>query len=348
MPVPSDDIFARVERVYHGKLRSMAGCLAALPTSKPLQIGYYHSPAFAKRLESLLPSHDGVLAHLIRTGVYVRRSGKPTIVEMTDAISMTYGRRAKLMKRNPFGSLAYQVEAKRLLAWERQLIHDVDLSIFVSPIDREYLLNGVTDESVQVVSNGVDTKKFPFQFSPDGRTIVFIGNNTALHNADAIVAFAAEIFPKIKRRNPDAQLKVVGKIRGHLKEALERQSGVIVTGAVESVAEATSQATCSICPVRWGAGVQNKVLEYMSLGIPAITSPIGLEGIEATPGQHLLVADSDEDWVDQICELLDRPLSGEEMAREARKYVERHHSWDALLEPIRGRIRELVKAARHA
>lgn len=348
LPIPDDGIFASVERVHHGKLRSIAGCLAALPTGNPIQTGYYYSPAFARKLKSLLPSHDGVLAHLIRTGVYVRKSHKPTIVEMTDAISMTYRRRSELMKSNPLGALAYQFEANRLLTCERQLIQDVDMSILVSPIDRDYLLNRQENESVQVCSNGVDTKRFPFQYDPDGRTIVFIGNNTALHNADAIMAFATEIFPKIKLRRPDAQLKVVGKIREHLRESLEQQSGVIVTGAVERVAAATARATCSICPVRWGAGVQNKVLEYMSLGIPAVTSPIGLEGIDATPGRHLLVAETDEEWVDQICGLLERPSSGERMAREARKYVEAHHSWEALLEPIRLGIRDLLRADKTA
>lgn len=341
VPVPDDGVFVQVERVYHSKLKSVAGCLAAMPTRKPLQVGYYYSAEFARRLERFLPFNDGVLAHLIRTGAYLEDCKKAKIVEMTDAISLTYRRRAEIIK-NPFGALLYGLEGRRLLDFERKVICHFDLSILVSPVDREYLLGGAENDKVQVCSNGVDTEKFPYQYNPDGKTIVFIGNNTALHNANAISSFAAKIFPKIRMRLPNAQLKVIGKIHNHLKRSLERQSGVIVTGGVGSVPEAAMQATCGICPVLWGAGVQNKMLEYMSLGIPAVTSPIGLEGIDAKPGVHLLIAESDEEWVNQICGLLEKPLSGEMLAREARKFVEEHHSWDALIEPICCRIKNLM------
>lgn len=86
--------------------------------------------------------------------------------------------------------------------------------------------------------------------------------------------------------------------------------------------------------MRLAAGVQNKILEYMSLGVPTITSSIGLEGINAQPGKELLVANKPEEYVAEIEKLyFDEPFS-EGISIAARSFVESEHSWDSQLSNI--------------
>lgn len=342
MTIPHDDIFSSVDRILHARWRRVAGCLRAIPSKTPLQIGYYRNPIFARRLRQLIPLHDGVLAHLIRTGAYIREYRIPKILEMTDAISLSYER--TVAHAGPLRKLLYGMEAKRLKQYERDIARDCDLTIMVSKVDREFLFQSGNDREILVCSNGVDTQAFPFRFCPDGKTIVFIGKNIAHYNVDGILYFVDEIFPLVKARCKDAQFKVIGQIRPDFKSELERR-GVIVTGPVTSVADAARGASVGVCPLRIGAGVQNKLLEYMALGIPAVTSEIGLEGIDAVPNVHLLTAGTPVEWADRICNLLKDREAARDLALAAREFVETHHSWSSTIAQLSASLSQIIQSA---
>jgi glycosyltransferase involved in cell wall biosynthesis len=339
-PIPSDGVFNYVERVFHPRSKHLLGMAKVLPSRIPFQVGYYWNPEFAKKLSALAPLHDGLLAHLIRTGQYITDYKMPKILEMTDAISLSYKR--TIPHVNPVRAMAYCVEAIRLKRYERWLINACDLTTLVSAVDRDFLLNGNSQRKTLICANGVDTKGLPFDYSPDGQTIVFIGKNTTAPNADAILFFAEKILPLVQARCSNAVFKVIGQIKPGLKSRLEHLAGVYVTGTIKSVAKAAQHASVAICPLRFGAGVQNKLLEYMSLGIPTVTSPIGLEGLSAVPGFDLFVAKSPEEWVEQICKLLLYPDKGKILAVAGKKFVEKHYSWSAQLKPLRCSIAELI------
>ena len=339
---PSDGVFTRVERVFHSKARRLLGCLRVLPSRIPLQIGYYRNPEFTRRLHALLPSYDGVLAHLIRTGDYVRSYQGIKVLEMTDAISLAYTRTRTTRLSNPLRSLAYRMEGGRLLDYERSIVNAFDLTLVVSAVDRDFLAAGTSScEKMLVCSNGVDTQALKLNYSPDDATIVFIGNNTAYHNIDALLFFADQVFPRIRSVHPSAVFKIVGRIHPRLEAKLARREGIVTTGRVANIADAVRNASVGVCPIRFGAGIQNKLLEYMALGIPAVTSTIGLEGIDAAPGVHLLVAKTVDEWANQVLSLLRNRDRGVTMVAAARTFVEQHHSWSSMVQPVKEALREL-------
>ncbi len=337
--VPADGIFARVERIFHHPWRRAWGMAAAAAGDLPMQAGYYRNVALARRLRALAPEHDALLAHLVRMAPYILEYRLPRIVEMTDAISLTYTRTAK-HKRGP-RRMAWSAEAARLQRYERRVIRACDQTVLVSGVDRDWLKLGEEQGKVLVCGNGVDTEALPFEYAPDGRTIVFIGNNVAQPNADSILWFAREVMPGIEARVRGAKFKVIGAIRPELAERLRRMN-VTIAGRVENMREATRHAAAGVCPLRFGAGVQNKLLEYMSLGIPAVSSPIGLEGLGAVPGQHLAAAATPREWVDGVTALLQDRALGRRYACAARQYVQEHHSWAAHLAPLNEAMHRLT------
>lgn len=338
-PPPPDGVFARTVRVYHPPSRRLAGMARALPTDIPMQVGYYRNPEFARRLAELAPANQALFAHLVRTAPYLLPWRMPRIVEMTDAISLAYRRIAE-HSRGP-RRLAYMAESRRLARFERRIISACDLTVLVSAVDRDSLDLGSETSRVLIASNGVDAAALPYDCSPDGRTIVFIGKNLFAPNADAILYFVQEVLPAVQARVPRATFKVVGEIHPDFAERLRAQ-GVIVTGRVPSIRESTRHGSVAVCPLRFGAGVQNKLLEYMSLGIPAVTSPVGLEGLHALPGTHLFVAATPQQWADRVVELLEQPALACGIAHAARRFVEDRHSWAAHLEPLAQRIHRVL------
>jgi glycosyltransferase involved in cell wall biosynthesis len=83
-----------------------------------------------------------------------------------------------------------------------------------------------------------------------------------------------------------------------------------------------------------GAGVQNKVLEYMALGLPTVTTSMGLEGLHAINGQDLIVADDKYNFSNAVIQLLSDRDQAEKIAKAARLYVQENHSWQSILRPL--------------
>jgi len=347
-PVSCTGIFQSIHRVYHPAWKRAFGVLKVLPSRTPLQVGYYRNSSFRRKLAELAPQHDGILAHLIRTGDYVRDLPMPRFLEMTDAISLAYGRRARLKSGSLLKSLAYRIEADRLLSYERTAIQSFDISILVSTVDRDHLAQSGDAGKIMICPNGVDLNAFPFSYCPDGRTIVFIGNLTSHQNLDAAVYFAGSILPGIRARHPQARLKLVGRIEGGARQSLERYEGVSVTGTIGSIPDAVRGACAGVCPIRFGAGVQSKLLEYMALGIPAVTSPVGLEGLAAVPDRHLLLASAPQQWIDRIRTLLEDRDRGRELAVAARALMERRYSWSDTTAPLCTAIQQRLNVRRTA
>jgi glycosyltransferase involved in cell wall biosynthesis len=347
MAVPADGVFQRAERVFLSPWRSRLNALMALPTRTPLQVAYYRSREFAQRIDELLPSHDLVLAHLIRTGDYVRAAALPRILEMTDAISLNYQRvQSVSSSHRDLRSLVYAIEARRLLAYERQIIGEFDRAVLVSEVDRQHLLQGRDDPRVLVYSNGVDLEHLGFKERvPAEPVVVFIGNMTTVQNMDACMFFAAEVLPLMRTRHP-FRFRVIGRIDPKARAALERFEGVEVRANVDSISQAVEGAYAGVAPMRLGAGIQNKVLEYMALGLPAVVSSVGLEGLKAVPGRDLLVASEPTEMSQALISLWHNTEQRLAVAKAGRRYVESTHIWEAMLRPLLSAVSELGQAKR--
>ncbi|RZQ33481.1 glycosyltransferase family 4 protein [Vibrio vulnificus] len=342
--IPSDGIFKAVHRVYLPKWKSYLNCLLSLPTSKPLQVAYYQSSKFKKLVGDLAKQHDMVLPHLIRTAEYAKNLNMKKVIEMTDAISMNYTRVSQVKNSSGIKGLIYCVEKNRLNRYEKNIAQYFDCNVFVSPFDRDFLYsdNKHLLEKSLVCSNGVDLSKLPYSFSPCGYKLVFIGNMHSAQNFDAAYWFAKMVMPSLRKHGP-FEFHVIGKIPLDSKNKLTAIDGVVVTGAVESVVDHAHGALAGICSVRLAAGVQNKILEYMALGIPTITSPTGLEGLFAKEGESILVADSVEEYVNHILLLKNNANFAESLAKNAYHYVKEQHSWSGKLQPLVVRVNQLLK-----
>lgn len=341
MPLQDDGVFTTVERLYLPRWRSWLNCLSALPSELPLQVAYYRHRAFRERAAALMASHDGALAHLIRVGDAIKDFPGPKFLEMTDAISLNYERiRETRHARNDLRSRIFALESRRLRRYEEAIVEHFDHSFLVSDIDRRFLFETHPERlaRVSVCSNGVDLRALPYAFDPSGRDVVFIGNMHSLQNLDAATFMATEVLPLVRAHNPVTRLRLIGRIHPDQASRFAAMDGVDVTGEVPNVAAAARGGGIGVCPLRLGAGVQNKVLEYMALGLPTVSTTLGLEGFEARDGQELQVADDAAGLAQAVLDLLANRTAAQAMAIAARAYVESHHSWEAKLAPLVMRI----------
>ncbi|TCO74322.1 TIGR03087 family PEP-CTERM/XrtA system glycosyltransferase [Chromatocurvus halotolerans] len=229
-------------------------------------------------------------------------------------------------------SWVYRREGQRLLDCERALAVQFDYGLFVSSAEAA-LFRRLAPESAHKVghyNNGVDTDYFrpdptladPFDGAP---TLVFTGAMDYWPNVDAVVDFAEKILPTLQKAQP-LRLCIVGGNPSDRVQALGKSPGICVTGRVPDVRPYLQHALAAIAPMRVARGVQNKVLEGMAMAKPILVSALGLEGIDATDGEHLLLAETADDYARHLDALQRGEHAG--LGERARAYVSCAFNWD--------------------
>jgi glycosyltransferase involved in cell wall biosynthesis len=162
-------------------------------------------------------------------------------------------------------------------------------------------------------------------------------------NVDAAVHLAREIFPAVRAARPGTRLLLVGRDPTPAVVALGDDPGVTVTGFVDDVRPYLDRAAVFVAPLRFGAGIQNKVLEALAMEVPVVATPLAAAGLRAdgAPPPPLVVADDDGTMVARVVELLDRAAADGLPHREGRAFVEGHFGWAA----AGARLEEVVAAA---
>ena len=237
-------------------------------------------------------------------------------------------------------SMLYAHEARQLLAYERKVARECDAALLVSAPEAA-LFQQLAPESVAKIgyfNNGVDTNYFspgPGFANPyfvGELPLVFCGAMDYWPNVDAVSWFADEIFPTIKERHPHARFIIVGARPTPEVQALGKLPGVTVTGTVPDVRPYVAHAAVCVAPLRIARGIQNKVLEAMSMAQTVVVSPQALEGIKAEPGRDLLLADGAIAFANAVNGALAAPSPA--MGAQARATVEAIYGWASNLAPV--------------
>jgi glycosyltransferase involved in cell wall biosynthesis len=172
---------------------------------------------------------------------------------------------------------------------------------------------------------------------PKGHRVAFIGNFDHAPNRDALDWVLAEIWPRLRHAMPEAELHVAGPNLPH-EVAGRRDDGVVVRCFVPDLNAFFGEAQIALVPYRFGGGTKIKALDAMARGCPVVATTIGAEGLQATPGVHLRVADDAAAFAREALDLLRSEPARRTQAEAARLHLTRHFSWDAKV----GTLVELV------
>jgi glycosyltransferase involved in cell wall biosynthesis len=155
-----------------------------------------------------------------------------------------------------------------------------------------------------------------------------VGGMNWFPNRDAVHWFQQEVMPRLLRLEPGAQLNVLGKNDEGLSFPLERR--IAMHGFVDDTRPYLERAAAVAVPIRVGGGTRLKVLEAMSMGKAMVSTRVGVEGIEVQDREHVLIADTAEEFAAALHELLGNPGLRRELGRAARRLVCERYRWDAI------------------
>jgi glycosyltransferase involved in cell wall biosynthesis len=181
--------------------------------------------------------------------------------------------------------------------------------------------------------------------SPDehqGDSLVFVGAMHWRPNQDAIQYFVDEILPLVRDRRPDVSIAVVGQEPPAHIQKLDSLPGVHIVGRVDDVRPYVDAATVYVVPLRIGGGTRLKILEALAMGKAVVSTSVGAEGLDVVDGEHILIADSADEFADRIERLLADPSLRGKLGRAGRALVTERYRWDSLARKLESFLGDVV------
>ena len=327
-------IFSKIEIVHLPKLQSVFNVGLGLLGKLPLQVNYFKSNAFDKKLKILLKenSYDAVHVQHLRMAQYaIHHKHLFRILDLPDAFSL-YWQRRKNVPRSFFTRWLDTIESERVLKYEKYILNEFNLNLVCSNEDLKFLENKHNIRTIRLLPNGVDTDKFkPLTHDySHAHTLLFTGNMDYDPNVDAVIFFANEVFPLIKQQFPNVKFVIAGQRPIDKVKALSQIKDIEVTGFIPDLSEMYNAASVVVAPLRFGAGTQNKVLEAMAMGIPVVCSNIGFEGLGIADGEGAFMRTDAYSFAAQVSALLEDATLRQSVGEKGVEVIQKSFSWNTV------------------
>lgn len=176
-----------------------------------------------------------------------------------------------------------------------------DLSLVISEYEMQWLTEHfpISQNQLCYLPFMVDvmTQRTSAGFA-ERKQFVSIGNFRHAPNWDAVLRLKA-LWPAIRKQLPQAEMHIYGAYPPPKATQLhDIKSGFLVKGWAENAEAVVSSARVMLAPLRFGAGLKGKLLEAAMLSTPAVTTSIGAEGMYGDLPAPVLVAQTDDDFVE--------------------------------------------------
>lgn len=329
---------------------ALARCLLSLPTKMPLSVAYTHSAQLRRTVRDLARRGGYDLVHIefARAAPLVTElagQDMPRVYDAVDSMTLASARTFRA-SHSPLRKALAVLEWLKFRRFEAWAIRQFDRVLVSSPADRDALADRAPDAPISVLPNGVDIEYFaPRQIGGNAElpTIAFLARLNYHANVSSILHFYRHIFPLIRAKFPQVRLLLIGRDPAPAVQALAADPYVKITGYVPDVRPYLARVTVSICPMRVGAGISNKVLESMAMGLPVVATPLATEALAIEHDRELLIADDPADFADMVIALLSNPRLRARLGKQARAYVETHHRWPAIAAQLEQLYRDCLE-----
>ncbi len=230
----------------------------------------------------------------------------------------------------------------RELDFELRAATAVDHVITMSREDARRLLRFLPDLDVSVSPIGVDVARMrPGAVAPASPTdLLFVGNFVHPPNRDAVVHLRDAILPHL---GTGVRVRIVGH---GSREAIGDPRGLEVLGGVPDLRPHLEAARVVVAPVRFGTGMRGKVLDALALGRPVVATSLGIEGLGAVGGEHLLIADDPLAFAAACRRLLADAQLAARLGAAGRQLVLDRFDWDRIAEAHERRYDTLLASPR--
>jgi glycosyltransferase involved in cell wall biosynthesis len=310
------------------KFRIGLNLAAGLFRRLPLQVAYFYSKLHAGK----------IYCQLIRTAAYVKELDIPgRIIDYQDAFSL--GTHQRMLRAPWWIRPLYSREYRLVADYEAKAFHWFNAHLVISEQDRKAMCFE-NAHSITLLPNGVDTSWFAPGTADKKFDITFIGNMNYPPNVDSAVFLVRDIMPKVWKVFPGAKVLIAGA-NPHPRIQSLSSARIEVSGWVDDIRNCYASARLFAAPMRMGTGLQNKLLEAMSMELAVVTTPLSAIPVGAPPGIGIVSAETADDLGHLIIDLLENGQKRKALGQEGRKFVMNHFSLEHAAKVLQGEFIKL-------
>lgn len=275
------------------------------------------------------PQYDCVIIFSAALGQYAelgRKVGRRLVVDYVDVDSEKWFQYAA---HGGWLAELYRREGRLVRRLEQEAAAKADVCAFVTKEEAAVFREVYGGSSaIECVGNGVDLEFFrprspdTLQTMSSNKIIVFAGVMSYKANVDGVVWFCDHVFPIIRTQVTRSVFYIVGAKPVREVRRLACRD-VVVTGTVDDVRPFLAMADAVVAPLRVGRGIQNKVLEGMSMAKPMVVTTAAASGIGAIHKRDLLIGDDPVEFGRLVCDVLRGKWPN--LGFAARAFIERNH-----------------------
>jgi len=319
--------------------------VASLLKGKPVSTHFYDSESMQSWVDDVISrkgierlyAYSASASQFIEHGKYAPLK---RVLDMTDVDSDKW--RQYALKKPVYSSWIYSRESNLLRAYEQNILSKFDAVTLVTAEERELfkqMSSPTQHKKIFTLENGVDTEYFDINANYDETDkpsvehefICFTGAMDYWANVDAVVWFAENVWPEIRAQKPNLHFYIVGGNPSNAVSALANIDGIVVTGRVVDVRPFVAKSLLCVAPLRIARGVQNKILEAMSMSKAVVMTSMGQEGIELPSEQYAMVIDEPKQQAKSILTLIDDDEERDKLGDINRQWILSRYSWDSAL-----------------
>ena len=226
-----------------------------------------------------------------------------------------------------------QAYYERIKQMEIDDINRFDRVITLTQTDRDIMqADGVT-APISVSPAAVNSPVMPFE-GWNGK-LSFIGGYSHIPNQEGVEWFVKEVLPLVDTD----RIKTVDIVGGGWPQHYNGlHPKVHFLGFVDDLAQAVHGALL-IVPILTGSGMRMKILDAAAMGVPFVTTAVGVEGLDFHHNESCLVADTPEAFAAAVNSLTNDEQLQQQLASQAQQVFMKRYSVEALAK-VRNNIYE--------
>lgn len=314
-------------------IHKLAAFGAGLLYPLPFSVMAHRSAAYRAAVREIIDSGTVNLVHVDTIGLAPYR----TLAPETPCVLTHHNIESRLMERraetehNTIRRFYTNLQAKRLLAYEKSQSVLFDMNIVVSQNDQAELSGISPGAATYVIPNGVDTSYFSPGIDDHEISAIYTGGMNMYANRDAVLYFIRQIWPRILHSHPGAKFYAIGQDPPReLKDYASRDSRIIVTGFVDDIRPYVRKSAVYVVPLRVGGGTRLKVLDALAQGKAIVSTSVGCEGITVTHEKDILIEDDPDRFATCVNMLFSDSVMRRRLGLAARQLAVSRYDWSAV------------------
>lgn len=330
-PGPLSD-FCRVHIIPYKPLPTALGALATLLHYRPYtqwkkDLGRVYDYLDRLHRQEKFDVVYADQAHIAQYGAYMKARYRLPYMLRSHNIEHEIYRRHTDTVRNPLMLAYLRLQCRRWERFEIEQLRLADSCAAITSRDRQAINRFAPGLPCDTIPAAVDLAMFPYTpvEEREDRSMIMLGNMAWAPNRDAAIWFTNEILPLVVREIPDAVCHLVGD-NPPLKQLPAPSANLRIEGRVETIRSFYDRMAIGLIPLRVGGGMRVKMVEMMASGMPIVSTALGAEGNDATPGEHFVQMDDVAGFASAIVRLLRDRTERARMSRSAYTFVSDHYS----------------------